>query len=687
MTLSRTAVVGICLYICFFIASLSGSTVSFVLAGIFTAGAIAAGFKIFKIKNKNAVLALAAASASFLIYGIYMTAFTEPVSALAGNTYEMSVKVLSVSPASGGAEYVTAVGNADGVPVRFSFYYRYDDIGAGDTADVRVSFSQFPKTASQNDNYNYARGIFLRAYAEDAAVREKGGVSLSGAVSGYSAYLRDMISAGLPEEEGSLLLAIFFGDRSGLSGEFSADIRKAGLSHLTAVSGLHFSLIVITVMSALALFPFGRNRYLRFGIVIILTVFFGIFFNMTASVRRSGLMMLFYYASEVFARKRSTLSSLGAAVTVILLCEPFACRDAGLLMSVCGTFGAGAAAPALNAMISRHRNVSAAASSVITSVCSTYCTIPAVTLIFGGFSVLSPLTTVLVYPFFIGAMIFTLIFALTGGIFGSVLLVPAGAFLSPLVMLIKAMPYVRYGYIVPDNEIFPAFAAVSGLFIAAAAVAVLRGKLRGRHLVYSCSAVLCVLAVFITAGKIGQREEARITVYSDGSDFLAALQYRSGVSLFASGVSMKLADKAYDMMCDMCVDRFDLICVMTEKERSMVYAPPFAELPAMERRFMDNSEYICDIGGLYTVTIWEEAAETEINGVTVLFSDVASAPVYEGHDIAVYGGYKKSENYDVNNVTVLADKRYGDPDNAYSAYVCDTEIRVDKAGRVRVIQR
>ncbi len=683
MTVGRFTVIGICLYVCFFVSSYIGSALSFVLAGTALAGSIIVRFA---VGDKNAVLALAAAAASFLIYGLYSLTFVEPTASLAGNTYEMTARVISVSPASKGAEYITAEGNADGVPVRFSCYYASDDIEAGDTADVRVVLSEYPRTASQNDNYNYSRGIFLRAYSEGIALRGKGGFSLTGAVSAYSAYLRDKISEELPGEVSGLLLAVFFGDKSGLSGELTAGIRKAGLSHMAAVSGMHFSLIVITVMSVLSLFRWGNDRSVRFGTVVLLTAFFSVFFNMTASVRRSGIMLMIYYASELFARKRSTLSSLGAAVTVILLFEPYACRDAGLIMSVCGTFGAGVVSPAVCDLLSRHRSLSGTANSVITSICATYCTIPAVTLIFGGFSVLSPLTTVLVYPFFIIALVFTLMFALTGG-FLTALLLPAGAAAEPMIWLIKGASLLRYGYIVPDTEKFPVFAAVSAVFVLTAALLVRYGRLKGRHLMYACAAVFCAFAAAVTADRLTGRDEARISVYSDGSDFIAALEYRSGVSLFISGVSGKLSDKVYDIMCDMNVDRFDLICVMTEKERSMVYSRAFAEVPALERRFMENSEYIYDIGGLYEVTVYEDAAETRINGADIMFSDVAAAPVYEGHDVAVYSGYKRSESYDINNVTVLADKRYGDPENAYSAYVYDTEVRIDTAGRIRVIQR
>lgn len=684
MPYSRTAIIGICMFVCFFLSSLTGSAVSFaVCAGLAVCGIVIR----FTLKNKNAVFAVIAAAASFLFYGIYSLVFIEPTAGLAGNTYDMTVKAVAVSPASRGAEYVTAEGSADGIPVKMSFYVSDSFIKPGDTVTAEVTFSEIPHTASYNDYYNYSRGIYLRAYADSAFVSEEGTPPLTSVISDYSAYLRERVTEELDEEESGLLRAVFFGDRSGLSDEFSAAVRKAGLSHMTAVSGMHFSLILIVIMTVIGLLPFGKNRIAVFGTAVLLSVVFAVFFNMTASVRRSALMLIIYYASGLFRRKSLVTASLGAAVMIILLFEPYACRDTGLLLSVCGTFGAGSVSPAVCRYIERHHRVSKPVEAIITCVCTSYCTIPVVTLVFGGFSLWSPVTTVIVYPFFVVALIFMLLFTLTGGIFGSVLLIPAGAAIKPVIALIKAVSGLRYGYIIPDSETFPVFALLSGILIITVVVLVRRNILRGRFIAYSCAAVFCVLVGYVTLDKLTNRDTARITVFSDGRDFLAALEYRSGVSLFASGISAKLSGEAYSIMSERCIDRFDLICVLTEKERSSAYSAAFAELPALERRFMDNSESVYDVGGLYTVTVYEDAIETSINGADIIFSETAAAPVYEGHDIAIYSGYKKSESYDINGVTVLTDKRYGDPDNVFSAYYNEVEVRIDTDGRTRVISR
>jgi len=681
MTYSKTAIIGICMFVCFFVSSLTGSKVSFAACAVLALCGIVVRFT---IKNKNAVFAFVAAVASFLFYGIYSLAFIEPTALLAGNTYEMTLSAVSVSAASHGAEYVTAEGIADGIPVKMSFYASDSDIKAGDTVNAEITFSEMPHTASYNDIYNYSRGIYLRAYADSAFVSGEGSPTLSGILSDYSAYLRERTDEELDSGEAGLLKAVFFGDKSGLTGRLSAAVRKAGLSHLTAVSGMHFSLILIVVMTVLGTLPIGRNRAAVFGTAVLLSVVFAVFFNMTASVRRSAVMMIIYYASALFRRKSSVSGSLGAAVMIILLCEPYACRDTGMLLSVCGTFGAGSVSPAVCRYIERRRKVSKPIGAIITCICASYCTIPVVTLVFGGFSLWSPITTVLVYPFFAAALVFMLLFTLTGGIFGSILLIPAGAAIKPVITVINAVSDLRYGYIMPDSEIFPGFAVISGIMIAVVAVLVRRRVLRGRFLIYSCTAVFCVLTGGVTLDRLNDRDTARITVYSDGRNYLAALEYRSGVSLFASGVSSKLSDEAYDIMSERCIDCFDLICVFTEKERVSAYSEAFAELPAHERRFMDNSEYVYDVGGIYTVTAYEDAIETEINGTDMIFTEMASAPVYGGHDVAVYSGYKKSESYDINGVTVLSDKRCGSPDNAYSAYYNDIEIRIDAEGRIRV---
>lgn len=683
MTHNRFAVIGISLFVCFFVSSLLGSLPSFVICAVLALSAAVFGFA---VKNKAVTFAVSAAAAAFLFYGVYSAIFIEPTALLRDRTAEVTATVISTGRPGGDTAYITAEGSADGVPVRFSFYTPDLGIKPGDTVTAEVTFTAVPAAASYSDSYNYSRGIFLRAYADNTEFTPAASSSPADIIAAYSAKMRLAVAQSLGGDESGLLLAVFFGDGSRLSDELSAQLRACGLSHFTAVSGMHVSLIVIVIMTVLGVTPWGRHRAVRFVTVLVLAAVFMLFFDMTASVRRSGIMLVFFCAAELFRRERTTLNSLGAALTLILLVEPYACRDAGLLLSACGTFGAGVVSPALCDLIGKRRRVTPAAAAVITCVCASYCTIPAAALIFGGFSLLSPITSPLILPFFTAALVFTLLFVLTGGAFGF-LLVPAGAALSPVISAVRLFSGLKGAYIVPDAEFFPLFAVLAGLFIAVTVILTCRRGLGKRFIAYSAALAFCALIGTVTVGRIINRDTAKITVCSDGSDFLAAVEYRSGVSLFASGVSTKLSAEAYDILYERGIGSFDLICVLLPENRRDAYSRAFDALPATERHFTDNAEYECDVGGKYTVDIYEDALIAEINGVSVIFSDVSAAPVYGGQDVAVYGGCKRSENYAINGATVLAGKKYRDCENAYNAYYSAVEIRIAPDGTTRVKTR
>ena len=678
MVHNRFAVIGISLFVCFFISSFIGSFLSFAVCAVFAAAAVIC----FTARKRAAAFAVSACAAAFLIYGIYSAAFIEPTETLKDRTVPVTASVLSIGRPGRDHAYITASGTADGIPVKFSFYSNNTFILPGSTVTADVTFSDLIHTASFNDSYNYSQGIFLHAYAENTEFTERD-FSLVGAISGYAKKLRSDAAASLSVDTGGLLLAVFFGDKSVLPDDIAADIRRCGLSHFTAVSGMHLSLIIIVLMSVLGALPFGRNRILRFISVIALTAAFMLFFNMTASVRRSGIMLIIFYGSELFRRERSTLNSLGAALTLILLAEPFACRDSGLLLSACGTFGAGVVSPALCSLLEKRIKISPVLNAVVTSVCASYCTVPASALVFGGFSVLSPLTSPLILPFFTVALVFTLLFVLTGGLF-RFLLLPAGAVLKPVIYTVHFLAGFRYAYIVPDSEIFPVFAAAAGIFIAATALIVRRRHMSRRFTAYSAVIAFCALIGMVTADRIIDSGTAKITVYSDGEDYLTTVSYRSGVSLFASGISRSLSDKAYDIMAGLSISTFDTICVIMP-ENSAVYSKSFSTLPALQRHFTDEDEYICDVGGKYTVSISEDAFMTEFNGVSVLMTDIKSAPAYGSQDIALCAGYTRSADLEANGITVLSAKRYKEYPGAYNAYYEQIELRIAPDGRVRVV--
>ena len=662
----------------FTVSSYIGGTLSYIAAAVLAACAV---FCSVKLRRRPPAFVFTALAAAFLIYGIYGSVFIESVHGLYDTTRTVSAKVISADNTGSDSVRITASGTADGVPVKFSFFYTDIGVRAGDCIEAEATFSRPVDTASYNSVYSYSDGVFVRAAVKSFDITHEGAdVSIAGILSQCREHIKDIVKSHIGGDDAGLILAVFFGDRSGLSPEMSEGIRKSGLSHMTAVSGLHISLMIVTIVSAIDIVGPGKKRRLKFAAAVILAVIFMLFFNMTASVRRSGIMMIFYYGSLLARRKPSPLNSLGAAVFVILMFEPCACRDPGLILSVCGTFGAGVLAPA----ICEHYKLHERLRGVIAAVCATYCTIPATALFFDGVSLLSPLTSVVVYPFFMAVMVLILALLLSGGALGAAAAVPAAYCARPMVRMIKLAYNIPYGYIRTDRGIMLPFLVISAVFVTAAVLISRRKKSGIRMTVYACVISFCAFVGLVTAEKLIGSGNTEIRIFSDGRNCLAAVTDRSGVSLFASGVTKKLSAQAYSVMTEYNTDRFGVICVTSEEKHREMFPGAFTALPALCHHCLENSEAEFDIGGRYTAHIYEDACELRINGLGIIMCDIAAADTYGPHDIAVYGRYKASQRCDMNGVTVLCDRRYSDPENAYNAYYSAITIVISSDGRYRV---
>lgn len=678
----KLAVIGSLTFAAFFISSYTGNIAAFAASGIFAVCTLISKL----INNNKTLLASAALTASFLFFGIYDTVFIQPCTVLYGNTYTMSADILSVNIPDNDTVLVTAEGYADGTKVRFSFYSTDKGLARGDTVEAEVIFSAPAVTAYYNENYSYSRGIFTRAYVQGAVnVTKRGGTDAYSLITYGSQYLRDAVKENLHGDEGALLLAMFFGDKSEMSAELSSAVKRSGLSHMTAVSGMHMSLIITVLAGLLELCVPKHHSRLKFLAIFGAAAVFAVFFGMTASVRRSALMMIVYYGALLFGRKPAPLNSLGAAMLVILFTEPCACRDAGLILSVCGTFGAGHVSPRLCTALHRRFRFTDRADAFISGVCATYCTLPATMIIFGGMPLFAPFMTVAVYPFFFASMLCTLIFAASGGLLVSAALVPAGVAMKPITAMIRTVSGFRYSYIAADDELMLPFLAVSAVFIAACTVISLMHRKDCRYTVFAAVVTFCALAGTLTAQRLAMSDITKITVYSDGKNGLAAIESSSGVSAFASDVSTKLSAAARDALTERCADRFLVLSVAAEEKHGSMHSDTFDGLAADEKHCLDNTEAAYDVNGEYTVRIYEDAVETHINGVSFVFADAACAETYGAHDIAVYSGYKKSSDTEINGVTVYCDKRYRD--SPHNAYYKKTVILINKNGEYLIKEK
>jgi competence protein ComEC len=217
--------------------------------------------------------------------------------------------------------------------------------------------------------------------------------------------MRDRIDRGLFEPSASLAGAIILGDKKGLPADLRTTFAQAGISHITAISGLHISILAALVMGALL--GAGLPRRYAFYLSVLFLVIYIMLIGLPASAMRAGLMgFLVLWALELGRLSRLT-NSLVLAAAILLFVNPRLLRDdTGFELSFLAVAGIAYFYPPIDAWIGRRlersprlrpgKIVKAAASVMALTVSAQIFTLPVIAYNFSFVSVIAPLTNLLV---------------------------------------------------------------------------------------------------------------------------------------------------------------------------------------------------------------------------------------------------------------------------------------------------
>lgn len=134
-------------------------------------------------------------------------------------------------------------------------------------------------------------------------------------------------------EAAGILRALTAGDQSGLSDRFRSDLSRTGLSHITAVSGMHLVFFVEFVL----LLPGGRRW--KSILALPLLVLFALFTGASPSVVRAAVMEGILLLGNVLLREYDSWTALTVALFVLLAQNPFAIGSIGLQLSFASVVG------------------------------------------------------------------------------------------------------------------------------------------------------------------------------------------------------------------------------------------------------------------------------------------------------------------------------------------------------------
>lgn len=251
----------------------------------------------------------------------------------------------------------------------------------------------------------------------------------------------------LGETECGIMTAMVLGNKRLMDEEVKRLYQIGGLIHVTCVSGLHFSLIGLSVYHFLRKMCLSyKEAALVAGAVMYA---YGNMVGMGVSVKRASVMFFLVLGAEVVGRSYDSLNALGAAAIGLLLENPYIFRDAGFQLSFAAVLGvvwvgdgrleqnAEPEAVVQKKQREKHRGA-ALCETIFTSMCIQFTTLPLAAWYYYEIPVYATAVNLLVLP----CMGMLLAFGICGGIVGlfseriaKVILFPCQKFLETNVWL------------------------------------------------------------------------------------------------------------------------------------------------------------------------------------------------------------------------------------------------------------
>ncbi len=233
----------------------------------------------------------------------------------------------------------------------------------GDTIRASARLSRLPGPV-EPDGYDPARDLWFEGvsatgyfFAKDMEIRENPGCAACGLrlrtarlLEGFRRSIDARIASVMEPENGrtaALAMALLTGSRGHLAEEVRENLRRAGLAHILAISGLHLSLVAGLVFwltrAGLALSPHAALhwpiRQIAAAAALVAALAYLMISGNSVATRRAFVMLAVITLAVMLDRPAITMRSLAVAAWLILLWQPYMAVRAGFQMSFLAVAG------------------------------------------------------------------------------------------------------------------------------------------------------------------------------------------------------------------------------------------------------------------------------------------------------------------------------------------------------------
>lgn len=439
-----------------------------------------------------------------------------------------------------------------------------------------------------SDTYggDMSKGLYLRSYLlyEDAQVQvttsEK--KPLMYHIINLRKELRNSLYMELSPDVADFSSAVLLGDKHALDSEFKNLLRICGLSHISVVSGLHLS-IIASVSIKISCFLF-RNKYLSSGFTILSIIGFALLSGCGIPVIRSAVMLIIYTVGTLISRRSDSLNSIGAAALFILLPNPYAVGDVGMLLSFSATIGIVAwsdklTKPVMNKLsgtflmkykVTRYI-VNTIVFTVSCSVCAALWTLPVSMLVFGGFSSVTVIANLLTVPFLTVVIICIILCAITHFIeflplISQMFTFAVSMYYDYLIFVCTMLSKFPYAYIYSDKPYFYFWLGATLILIAVAIIIKTKSA-------YRITVIASVLILLWSSVSFNIRRESFVTFHipDTGSALSVVVESSDGHAVLCCGGSNWKTFALSNVLEDLATGNKNVL-VSTSEDNSVQYA-------------------------------------------------------------------------------------------------------------------
>lgn len=438
----------------------------------------------------------------------------EIVARVSSEQYEMNYQ----------SRYIVNIKEADGEGYNFRALLELEGEGlnAGDEFSAKVYFTLLEDSIiGYNEMKAYLDdGISVLATASDYTLISEGdGMS---PLEKLNQKLSTVFEENMSETCGALFSALLLGNDNLLGDDIKRDCSRIGVSHALALSGMHITVIATLLGIIFRLVPLDRR--FKNLILILCIIFFVALTGFSESAVRAGLMMTLFYLIKMVGYRVDNITTLFLSVTVICMFMPYSIFSLSLMLSFLAMLGCLVSVRYIyKTKLKRIRFavVRYIVFSLITTLFVIAFTLPVTFNAFGTISVLTPLSNLIVVPYFTFLI-----------------------YLAPFLLLFSGIPYISdFLFFIGDKsaywllEFIEWLASAEGIVIHTFSITqtigvyltvfalVLLLLVERRHIKH-VTCILCVACLIFIGGSVYNFIDAKSNTYvsaysSKSSDFVA----------------------------------------------------------------------------------------------------------------------------------------------------------------------